>query len=171
MSYSNNTIINPKPCNYGCNTRIYWNASENAYFEVFSRNRHQCPNRSSSTNKNSSSTTKTGPAAVITNNKPKYYSNYNKFSNKQLQQPKPKVSNSLELLQGSIAEVQKKYEILSDVVSEANGKVHGSQSHILAGNSVVSLIVYYEVPEGEREKTKRKFENLARSQKSLQRNY
>ncbi len=42
---SSTNTINPKPCNYGCNTRIYWNASENAYFEVFSENRHQCPNR------------------------------------------------------------------------------------------------------------------------------
>ena len=31
---STNTIINPKPCNYGCNTRIYWDTSENAYLEV-----------------------------------------------------------------------------------------------------------------------------------------
>ena len=67
MSSSSNTnIINPKPCNYGCNTRIYWNTSENAYFEVFSGNRHQCPNRSNY--KKSSSTTETSPAAVITKN-------------------------------------------------------------------------------------------------------
>jgi hypothetical protein len=38
------------------------------------------------------------------------------------------MSNSFELLQGSIAEVQKKYEILSDIVIiEYNDKVHGSQ--------------------------------------------
>ena len=42
---SSNTI-NPKPCNYGCNTRIYWNTSENAYFEVFAKKKHICPNRS-----------------------------------------------------------------------------------------------------------------------------
>jgi hypothetical protein len=42
------------------------------------------------------------------------------------------MSNSLELLTGSIAEIQKKYEILSDIVSEYNDKVHGSQSHIVA---------------------------------------
>jgi hypothetical protein len=34
--------------------------------------------------------------------------------------------NSLELLQGPIEDIQKKYEILSDIVSEANGKVHDS---------------------------------------------
>ena len=25
-----NTVINPKPCNYNCGTRIYWNTLENA---------------------------------------------------------------------------------------------------------------------------------------------
>ena len=41
------------------------------------------------------------------------------------QQPNLKMSNSFELLQGSIADIQKKYENLSDIVSEYNGKVHG----------------------------------------------
>ena len=45
MSSTNQNTINPKNCSYGCNTRIYWNTSENAYYEVFSGNRHQCPNR------------------------------------------------------------------------------------------------------------------------------
>ena len=37
------------------------------------------------------------------------------------------MSNSLELLFGSILEIQKKYEILSDIIIEYNGNVHGSQ--------------------------------------------
>ena len=38
------------------------------------------------------------------------------------------MSNSFELLQGPIEIIQKKYEILSDIViTEYNGKVHGSQ--------------------------------------------
>ena len=36
VNSTNTNIINPKPCNYNCGTRIYWNTSENAYFEVFS---------------------------------------------------------------------------------------------------------------------------------------
>jgi hypothetical protein len=36
------------------------------------------------------------------------------------------MSNSLELLHGSITEIQRKYEILSDIVTEVNGKVHGT---------------------------------------------
>ena len=37
------------------------------------------------------------------------------------------MSNSLEYLQGAITEIQKKYEILSDIVTEYGGKVHGSK--------------------------------------------
>ena len=111
-----NTVINPKPCNYNCGTRIYWNTSENAYFEVFSGNRHQCLNRQH--NKKSNTITQT------TTTKPNYY--YKKSYYATQQQPKPKMSNSFELLQGPIADVQQRYEILSDIVSEANGKIHGS---------------------------------------------
>ena len=80
------------------------------------------------------------------------------------------MSNSLELLTGPIADIQKKYEILSDIVSEANGKVHGSQSHMMQNNSM-SLIVYYEVPhEGnKREEVKQKFSNYVRNLLPLQR--
>jgi len=35
MNYTN--TINPKPCIYNFNTRIYWNNEENAYFEVFAK--------------------------------------------------------------------------------------------------------------------------------------
>ena len=69
------------------------------------------------------------------------------------------MSNSLELISGPISEVQKEYEILSDIVSEYNGKVHGSQSHML-GNNLLSLVVYYEVPEGKREEVRRKFDKF-----------
>jgi hypothetical protein len=73
-------------------------------------------------------------------------------------------------LTGSISDIQKKYEILSDLVTEHNGKVHGSQSHITANNSM-SLIVYYEVPhEGnKREEVKQKFSNYVRNLLPLQR--
>jgi hypothetical protein len=158
MSSSNTNIINSKLCNYGCNTRIYWNTSENAYFEVFSGNRHQCPNRSQSNNSNI--VTRNSTSSNIAT-KPNYYKK--SYYATQNPQSKPKMSNSLELLQGSITDVQKKYEILSDIVSEANGKVHGSQSHILAGNNVISLIVYYEVPEGQRDQIKHKFNSFIKN--------
>jgi hypothetical protein len=67
------------------------------------------------------------------------------------------MSNSLELLSGPITDIQRKYKILSDIVSEYNGKVHGSQSHIMQDN-LISLIVYYEVPaEGKRDEVKQRF--------------
>ena len=70
------------------------------------------------------------------------------------------MSNSFELLSGpTVAEIQKKYEILSDIVTKNNGKVHGSQSHIVA-DSNISLIVYYEVPEGKREEIKKSLRTL-----------
>jgi hypothetical protein len=139
--------IIPKDCSYGCNTRIYWNTAENAYFEVFTQKRHLCPNRQQQSKPIVSTTT----AAT----RPNYY---NKFS----KQPKPKMSNSIELLSGPISEVQKKYELLSDIVSEYNGKVHGSQSHVNDNN--ISLIVYYEILEGKREEVKQKFDQFVRNE-------
>ena len=67
------------------------------------------------------------------------------------------MSNSLELLNRPIETVQKKYEILSDIISDLDGKTHGSQSQITGNN--ISLIVYYEVPEGKREEVKSRFKN------------
>ena len=49
------------------------------------------------------------------------------------------MSNSFELLQGSIAEIQQKYEILSDIVTEYGGKVHGSQRYKLSNSIVTKL--------------------------------
>ncbi len=54
--------------------------------------------------------------------KPTYYNSRRSFST-----PKPKMSNSFELLIGSVANIQKQYEMLSDIVREAGGKVHSSQ--------------------------------------------
>jgi hypothetical protein len=143
---SNQNIINPKDCIYNCGTRIYWDTSSNSYLEVFTKQKHVCPNRSS----NKKSLTET---SSVNSSKPTYYNN--KFS----KQPKPKMSNSLELLTGPLQDIQRRYEILSDIVTEYNGKVHGSQSHILPNNSI-SLVVYFEVPEGKREEVKSKFQNL-----------
>ena len=143
MTTTINNIINPKACGCVCGTRIFWDTSENVYLEVFTKKKHNCPNRSKSNNNVTQSTT----------TKPKYY-NISKSSI----YVKPKMSNSFELLTGNPDKVRRKYEILSDIVSEANGKVHGSQSHIVANNSI-SLVVYYEVSEGKRDEVKRKFNN------------
>ena len=101
-TYSNSNNINPKPCNYGCNTRIYWDTAENAYFEVFSQKKHICPNRSKSVTQTTTTNNNTA-----TTNKPTYYK-----KSYYATQPKPKMSNSFEYLQGPIAEIQHKYENL-----------------------------------------------------------
>ena len=76
------------------------------------------------------------------------------------------MSNSFELFTVSVSDIQKKYEILLDIVTEYNGKVHWSHSHIITANNSISLIVYYEVPvEGnKREEVKRKFSNFANNE-------
>ena len=71
------------------------------------------------------------------------------------------------MLTGPIDTIQKKYEILSDIVIvEHGGKVHGSQSHIVANNSM-QLIVYYEVPIGQRELVKQKFSNYTKNNQMI----
>ena len=70
------------------------------------------------------------------------------------------MSNSFELLQGSILEIQKKYEILSDIVTEHKGKVHGSQRDRDPKTGLLDLLVYYEVPLGKREQIREEFNNF-----------
>jgi hypothetical protein len=169
----NATKVNPKDCVYGCNTKIYWNTVISEYWEISTNKKHVCPNRSSNNYKPVSTTT----AASINNNatpKPTQYnnnhtnsynSNYNykkpwtpKLNNKQ------PTENSLEILQGSSTDaIRNQYEVLADLIKEYNGKTHGSQSHILANDSI-QLIVYYEVPEGMREEIKRKFKDFTRNE-------
>ena len=69
------------------------------------------------------------------------------------------MSNSFELLQGLVADIQRKYEILSDIVSDIGGKVHGSQTDREPKMELINLIVYYEVLEGKREEVKQRFKN------------
>ena len=54
MTSTNNQNIYPKPCSYNCNTQIYWNTSVNEYWEVFTKKKHVCPNRTSNNNKTTS---------------------------------------------------------------------------------------------------------------------
>ena len=163
-SNQNNNIY-PKSCVYNCNTQIYWNNSTNEYWEVFTKKRHICPNRSnkpsSITSNNNTSTT-----AGVSSSKPNYY-NKKPWSN--TQQPKPKMSNSFELLTGPIDTIQKKYEILSDIVIEYNGKLHGSQRDRDPKTGLIDLLVYYEVPLGQRDEVKQKFVNYIKNPMALQR--
>jgi hypothetical protein len=152
--------IKPKSCSYGCGVEIYWNVEENTYFELYSRKKHICPNRIAYNNKKPSAINP--PTYAM---KPKYY-NDNKLSdlsnnNNKQQATKPKMDNSVELLIGTIQNIQKQYEALSDIVRDLGGKVHGSQRgdrDLKTG--IIDLLVYYEVLLGQREEVKRKFDNM-----------
>ena len=155
MSHTNQNI-QPKSCVYNCGVQIFWNASTSEYWEVFTKKKHICPNRvnkpSVTPNNNTSAV---GTTTTTSNTKPTYYSK--KPWNTQ---PKPKTSNSLELLTGPIDTIQKKYEILSDIVTEYNGRVHGSQRDRDPNTGLIDLLVYYEVPVRIRDELKRKFSML-----------
>jgi hypothetical protein len=109
-----NQNINPRSWVYGCGIQIYWNTSVNEYCEVFTKKKHLCPNRE---NKSSGTTPTLGTDGITppsNSPKPHYYNPYARkrtpyasFSGQQ--QPKPKMSNSFELLQDSIADVQIKW--------------------------------------------------------------
>jgi hypothetical protein len=63
--------------------------------------------------------------------------------------------------------IQKKYEILSDIVIEYNAKVHGSQRDRDPKTGFIDLLIYYEVPMVQREEVKHKFDNLVRNSQTM----
>ena len=132
--------------------------------EVFTKKKHLCPNRVNNKPSSVPNNTAVVGSTTTSNTKPPYYSK--KPWNTQ---PKPKMSHSFELLQGSIAEIQQKYEILSDIVNEYNGKAHGTQRDRDPKTGLLHLLLYYEVPEGKREEVKQKFGNIMRNQMALER--
>ena len=170
MSSLDVSNINSKNCVYGCNTKIYWNTLNSEYLEVLTKKKHFCPNRSIDKNRS-------GGAATINNHissKPPFYkndrvNNYNSKNNYNYKKSgynsnnKQPMDNSLEILQGSPLTITKQYEVLSDLIKEFKGKIHGSQSHILQNDSL-QIIVYYEVPEGMRDEIKGMFKTYARNE-------
>ena len=117
---NNNQNIKPKSCVYGCGIQIYWNSSVNEYWEVFTKKKHICPNRGNRSSATTTTTTTTttkdgGITPPSTAQKPRYFNpsarKRTPYASLANQQPKPKMSNSFEYLQGSIIEIQKKYEI------------------------------------------------------------
>ncbi len=171
MSYTTHNINSkPKPCAYGCSIQIYWDTSANEYWNIFTKKKHICPNRrqKSATTTTTTTTTSTTAAEITppsTTSKPHYYNltvtkrtPYTSFPN---QQPKPKLSNSLELLTTSPKEnIQKQYEMLSYIVTEHEKRVHGSQRDIDSKTGLMDLLIYYEVHQCQREEVKQKFNNI-----------
>jgi len=132
--------------------------------KFFTKKKHICPN-SARNGKSVTQSTTTNNIATTATNKPSYYK---KSYYATQRQPKPKMSNSFDLLTGPIEIIQKKYEILSDIVTEHNGKVHGSQRDRDPKTGLLDLLVYYEVPLGQRDEVKQKFSTLVRNQMVLQ---
>ena len=161
MSYTTHNI-NPKPCAYGCSIQIYWTTSANEYWNIFTKKKHICPNR----RQKSATTAAAGITLPSTTSKPHYYNltvtkrtPYTSFAGQQ--QPKPKLSNSFELLTtGPKENIQKQYEMLSYIVTEHGRRVHGSQRDIDSKTGLMDLLIYYEVPQGQREEVKQKFNNI-----------
>ena len=132
-------------CKLGCGTKIFWNVTENMYVEYSTRKKHICPNK----DKLKSGTDKTWNYEK----KPSFVPYQKKES-----VIKPEMYNSVEFIQGSPKMVREEYEILSDLVKKAGGKVHGSQSNFSGG--VLYIVVYYEVPELSRSGVKEAFEKM-----------
>ena len=59
--------IYPKSCVYNCGIQIYWNTATSEYWEVFTKKKHICPNR---TNKPATNTT---TISTGVSSKPTYY--------------------------------------------------------------------------------------------------
>ena len=161
MSYTTHNI-NPKPYAYGCSIQIYWTTSTNEYWNIFTKKKHICPNHGQK-----SATTAAGITLPSTTSKP-HYDNltvtkrtpYTSFAGQQ--QPKPKLSNSFELLTtGPKENIQQQYEMLSYIVTEHGRRVHGSQRDIDSKTGLMmDLLIYYEVSQGQREEVKQKFNNI-----------
>ena len=71
------------------------------------------------------------------------------------------MSNTFELLTGPIETVQKNYEVLSDIVTEYNSQVQGSQRDRDPKTGLLDLLVYYELSVVNREEIKRKYQNTS----------
>jgi len=50
--------------------------------------------------------------------------------------------------------------MLSYIVTEHGRRVHGSQRDIDSKTGLMDLLIYYEVPQGQREEVKQKFNNI-----------
>ena len=153
MSFTDNTI-KPKLCTYGCNIEIYWNTEKSDYWELNTRKKHICPSRVKKY------PLKPMSQSVSSSNSTKSISYYGSNVGESLHYLQyPLSSHSFELLTGlTIGEIQKKYEILTDIIIKANGKVQGSQLDRDPATGRPGMLIYYEVPQGQISEVKRKFD-------------
>lgn len=64
------------------------------------------------------------------------------------------MSNSYDLTSGHFSDIQKKYEILFDIITELSGKMYGSRSNVMQDN-LTSLNVYLKFQKVKRKKQNR----------------
>lgn len=118
-------------CKGNCGKNIYWDTSANQYKESDTNQKHICPNYKKSSNTNTNTSTNSG-----------YKKPFIPYK------PKEPVECSVRLVTNKID-----YETLSDQIRNANGKIHGVQSHIIRDTDFqkYALVVFFEVPIGKRD--------------------
>lgn len=128
-----------KSCGFGCGTEIYWDDSVKRYKEVDTEEVHQCPNyvKGGIPKKETRWEPRTKPDYTAT--KPK--------ENAVASSGKTAADNSFTYITGTIRDLQLQYEIISSLVQEAGGKIHGSQRGT-DEEGKIDLLVYWEVPKG-----------------------
>lgn len=132
--------VKVKDCSFNCGKKIYWNVLQNAYYELHTQAKHICPNRTSAPSK---------PTAVVGGS-----GTYFKTEYKPKEEKLP-MSNTFEMLYGSPKQVREQYQYLSDLITQAKGKVHGSQSHFI--EMQLRMLIYFEVPTTYRENIQESF--------------
>lgn len=131
---------NAKLCKGGCGSTIYWDDSVKKYKDTLTKQVHICPNwKKPNTN---------------TNTNTSYSGGYNRGSYKKEFKPKEPVECSVVVCTGG-----SEYEKLSDLITEANGRIHGTQHNYDSEEGTYDFIVYFEVPVGKRSELTDRFYN------------
>jgi len=158
MSYNTTHIINPKPC-------AYWSSYSNLveYFskgtlEFFLQKKHICPNPGQK-----SETTTITPLPLTT---PKTHYNSltaitKRISFSSFPSQQPNSSNLFELpITSPKANIQNRMRCSLISLTEHGEIVHGSQKDSDSKTRMTDLLIYYEVPQDQREEVKQKFDNI-----------
>lgn len=158
MSSNTTHIINPKPCAYWSSYSNLVNTSAKEHWNFFYKKKHICPNPGQK------SETTTITRLPLTTPKTHYNSLtaitkrilFSSFPSQQL-----KSSNLFELLITSLkANIQNRMRCSLISLTEHGEIVHGSQKDSDSKTRMIDLLIYYEVPQDQREEVKQKFDNI-----------
>ena len=155
--------IKTKFCGFNCGKKIYWDNNKNQYLELMTKQKHICPNRNKPQGATNTVNVSTGQAGG-TSTQPQFKTREYRYQQPVTQNiERPKMANSFELLSGSVRDIRKQYEYLSELIREAGGKVHGSQRG-QDQERMMDIIVYYEVPELSRLGVQDKFDKFCKNE-------